>query len=142
MTAYGGANSGGTIFSFNTVLNTYSNLYDFNTTDGRTGYGSLCEATDSNLYGMARNGGAYGIGVLFRFSPSTNAYTKLVDFDTTNGRWPWNGLIQASGTKLYGMTTNGGAVNNGVIFSYDFASGVYNVEHSLIRSMAEFPLVI
>lgn len=130
MTAYGGAGSGGTIFSFNPTGNVFDNVFDFNTINGKTGYGSLLEASDGNLYGMTRNGGAYGVGVLFRFNPTTNIYTSLVDFDTTNGKWPWNGVMQVSGTKLYGMTCNGGTFNQGVVFSYDFTTGIYTTEHS------------
>ena len=130
MTAYDGAHSGGTIFSFNTNGNVYNNVHDFNTPDGRTGYGSLVAAADSNLYGMTRNGGMYGVGVLFRFNPALNAYTKLMDFDTLNGKWSWNSLIEVAGSKLFGMTTNGGANARGVIFSYDYSSSTYQLEHS------------
>lgn len=61
------------------------------------------------------------IGALFLlvgfFLQNINAqYTKLLDFaDSSNGRFPW-GSLTSDGTFLYGMTTNGGLNDNGVIF--------------------------
>jgi len=44
-------------------------------------------------------------------------YTKLLDFaGTTNGSKPYYTSLFSDGTFLYGMTSSGGAANNGVIF--------------------------
>ena len=42
-------------------------------------------------------------------------FTKLIDFNITNGRYPYGDLI-SDGTFLYGMTGNGGTNTYGVIF--------------------------
>ena len=82
-------------------------------------YGSLIQASDGKLYGMTEFGGSGNVGVIFSFDPSSSTYTKLKDFDTTNGANPQGSLIQASDGKLYGMTYQGGSNGSGVIFSFD-----------------------
>ena len=87
------------------------------------------QATDGKLYGMTSRGGSLGYGVIFSFDPSSATYTKLHDFDSTNGANPTGSLMQASDGKLYGLTRNGGPTltnpdygrrgDYGVIFSYD-----------------------
>ena len=62
------------------------------------------QASDGKLYGMTTNGGSSGYGVIFSFDPSSSTYTKLKDFDNTNGANPYGSLMQASDGKLYGMT--------------------------------------
>ena len=56
---------------------------------------------------------------------ATSAYTKLIDFDFSNGAYPYGSLIQASDGKLYGMTYGGGSNFEGVIFSYDPVASAY-----------------
>jgi uncharacterized repeat protein (TIGR03803 family) len=139
MTSQGGSygyendnNGYGVIFSFDPSSSTYTKLKDFNGSNGRNPSGSLMEASDGKLYGMTSQGGSYGYendnngyGVIFSFDPSTSTYTKLKDFDGTNGSNPSGSLIEASDGKLYGMTTFGGSNNLGVIFSFDPSSSTY-----------------
>ena len=135
MTPTGGSSRVGVIFSFDTLTGTYTKLKDFNYTDGAYPYGSLVQASNGKLYGMTYWGGSRGTngdGVIFSFDPSTSIYTKLMDFDRTNGTHPYGSLIQASNGKLYGMTLQGGSTSDGttysgkgVIFSFDPSSSVY-----------------
>jgi len=75
---------------------------------------------------MTSVGGANNLGVLFQYNPTTNAYTKKVDFaGTANGSGPVGSLIQASDGKLYGMTKLGGAHNSGIIFQYDPTTNIF-----------------
>jgi uncharacterized repeat protein (TIGR03803 family) len=88
-------------------------------------------ASDGKLYGMTDWGGSNGVGVIFSFDPSSSTYTKLKDFDSTNGANPKGSLMQASDGKLYGMTYSGGSngyedgYGFGVIFSYDPSSSTF-----------------
>ncbi len=123
MTYYGGANNTGTLFQFDPRTWTYTLRYDFDLTDGRLPKGSLIQATDGNLYGMATEGGnsaTFDNGVIFRFNPQTNTYTKLFDFDgTSSGSVPYGALVQATDGMLYGMTSLGGANDMGVLFQFN-----------------------
>ena len=113
------------IFSLDPSSSTYKKLVHFDrASDGSPLFGSLIQASDGKLYGMTLNGGSNGQGVIFSFDPSSLTYTKLKDFDNTNGGQPYGSLIQARDGKLYGMTTEGGA-GAGVIFSFDPSSLIY-----------------
>ena len=125
MTVYGGSTGNGIIFSFDPSTATYTKLKDFDKTNGANPYGSLVQSGDGKLYGMTAGGGSGGYGVIFSFDPSATTFTKLVDFDSTNGAKPFGSLVKASDGKLYGMTTNGGSSNYGVIFSFDTAGATY-----------------
>ena len=124
MTTDGGSNYG-VIFSFEPSSSTYTKLKDFDHTYGAYPFGSLVQASDGKLYGMTNQGGSSNRGVIFSFDPSSFTYTKLKDFDGTNGAFPYGSLMQASDGKLYGMTNQGGSSNLGVIFSFDPSSSSY-----------------
>ena len=79
-----------------------------------------------NFYGTTFNGGANDAGIIFSFDPATSTYLILYDFDNVNGARPSGSLIQAKDGKLYGMSSFGGALNAGVIFSFDPVTSVYS----------------
>ena len=83
------------------------------------------QASDGKLYGMTVSGGSGSCGVVFSFDPVSSTYTKLKDFDNTNGANPYGNLMQASDGKLYGMTHDGGSSDLGVIFSFDPSTSTY-----------------
>ncbi|HUP11441.1 MAG TPA: choice-of-anchor tandem repeat GloVer-containing protein, partial [Niastella sp.] len=80
----------------------------------------------SVLYGTTPDGGKHGVGVLFSIDPTTRTYVDRVDFDDVNGAFPSGTLVQADDGKLYGMTSYGGNMREGAIFSYNPLTGVYN----------------
>lgn len=134
MTSRGGVSNAGVIFSFNPVLSTYSRLIDFDNVNGALPGGSLIKANDGKLYGVTSIGGSNNAGVIFSFEPSSSTYTKLWDFDITNGGYPNGSLMQASDGKLYGMTSAGGSGGVGVIFSFDPSSFTYTKIFNLKRN--------
>ncbi len=89
MTSHGGSNNVGVIFSFDPSSSVYTKVKDFDNINGRIPYGSLMQATDGKLYGMTPEGGSNGYGVIFSFDPSSSTYTKVKDFDYTNGGLPY-----------------------------------------------------
>jgi uncharacterized repeat protein (TIGR03803 family) len=126
MTTYGGANDDGVLFEYDITNNIFTKKLDF--VENNTGSwpnGSLIQV-NGKLYGMTYAGGANGVGVLFEYDPNTNTYIKKFDFDYTNtGDFPEGSLLQASNNKLYGMTTQGGTNNDGVLFEYDLGTDTY-----------------
>ncbi len=135
MTAYGGYNEDGIIFSFSISTGAETVLHSFgNDTDGEYPYGSLIKASNGLLYGMTELGGGYDGGIIFSFNDTTNTETVLHDFNpfvVTDGYAPTGSLIQARTGLLYGLTsaggiktnTNGGTNNSGVIFNYNISTG-------------------
>ncbi len=119
MTLQGGTLDSGVIFRYNINTNTQTVLVSLKDSLGTLPYGSLIQATDGNLYGMTSAGGAFNLGVIFRYNLTTGKDTVLWSFNGTDGANPHGSLIQADDGILYGMTLNGGKYNNGVVFSFN-----------------------
>jgi uncharacterized repeat protein (TIGR03803 family) len=72
------------------------------------------------LYGLTTAGGAYNLGVLYEYNPVNNVLTKKIDLTgIANGNNPFYNTLVAYNNKLYGMITNGGTNNKGILFEYD-----------------------
>ena len=125
-TVYGGANGGGAITKFVTSSHALTAAFSFDAPDGASPYYSaMMQASDGKLYGTTTYGGNNDNGIIFSLDPATGTYTNLWRFDGANGSEPEGNLVQASNGKLYGMTSAGGSNYNGVIFSFDPATGTY-----------------
>jgi uncharacterized repeat protein (TIGR03803 family) len=131
ITLRGGTSNNGVLFSFDINASNYLVLKNFNSVDGSSPFGSLIEASDGKLYGMTREGGTSGFGVIFSFDRSSANYTKVKNFQNTDGAYPVTSLIQASDGKLYGSTVAGGSSNTGVIFSFEITTSGYTLIKNL-----------
>ncbi len=134
MTYLGGTHNKGLLFRIDPSLgpfadHSYEKLIDFDSASyGSYPKGSLMQASDNKLYGLSSKGGAYDHGILFNYDPTTNIFTKLHDFNGTDGSRPEGSLMQASNGKLYGVTMVGGIAtpgSMGVLFSYDIITHVF-----------------
>jgi uncharacterized repeat protein (TIGR03803 family) len=126
MTSGGGANNGGTVFKI-TTAGVLTVLYNFiGAPDGVSPQGSLIQASDGNLYGMASGGGANNGGTVFKIT-TAGVLTVLYNFiGAPDGVSPQGNLIQGSDGNLYGMASGGGAGNCGTVFKITTA-GVLTV---------------
>lgn len=124
MTSTGGANSLGTMFSFDLVSNAFVKLYDFDSIHGANPNGGLTQYNNTTLYGLTSFGGNDNFGTIFSFNLTNNTLTKQGDFYLSTGAIPNGSLLKASNGKLYGTTNYGGAYDgfNGTLFSYDPAT--------------------
>ncbi len=102
MAVQGGTHGGGIIFSFDPTTNKDSIRYNF--TGGADGGGPIDKLVQDSatglMYGIAQTGGAYGVGVIFSFNPSTNAEKALASLQRYGtggnsgiGAYPGGGLI-------------------------------------------------
>lgn len=126
ITAGGGTNNKGVIFEFDPSTNTYTKRFDFNGTNAEGGDGKLMQAANGKIYGTTYSGGINSKGIIFEFNLTGYVYTKLYDFDDTNGSGPLGRLAQNTSGKFYGTTADGGANNTGVFFEFDAATKTYN----------------
>jgi uncharacterized repeat protein (TIGR03803 family) len=123
VTAYGGLNNAGVIFEFDPADGSFAKKIDLSDELGKYPFGGLALTPTGKLYGMTRNGGGAGDGVLFEFDPATARYTPLWSFHReTIGAQPIGTLTLASGGIFYGLTTTGGVNDNGTLFSFDPAT--------------------
>jgi len=125
MTIGGGANSGGVIFEYDPIGNSFVVLIDLDDViTGENPFGSLCTGSNGKLYGLTWFGGVNNDGVFFELDLITNNFEKIIDFDTlVTGRNPVGSVMQASNGKMYGMTKYGGSVDRGVLFEYNLING-------------------
>lgn len=138
MTSSGGDYDSGVIFQC-TPAGVINVLVSFNYTTGGIPYGNLIQGSDGNLYGMATFGGGPGdSGAIFKCT-TNGVYTKLVNFNSINGGYPFGSLIQASDGYLYGMTLYGGAADSGVIFKCSI-TGDYSVLVNLNYQTGCYPM--
>ena len=106
MTNGGGANGDGNIFSINTNGTGYTDMLDFNNTNGSEPDGDLT-LSGGLLYGMAYQGGSFGYGVIFSINPNGTGYTVLHNFGVSgnsDGVHPL-GNLTIVGSTMYGATS-------------------------------------
>ncbi|WP_274474905.1 choice-of-anchor tandem repeat GloVer-containing protein [Mangrovimonas aestuarii] len=133
VTAQGGTGGSGygTLFEFD-ITNSELNVKEYFELieTGANPYGSLMQATNGKLYGMAQQGGVAvtylgwgegSSGVLFEYDLFAEELIKRIDFNAPDnfGGMPSGDLLQASNGKLYGLTKYGGNYGNGVLFEID-----------------------
>jgi uncharacterized repeat protein (TIGR03803 family) len=126
MTASGGSNNVGIVFSMNTDGSGFTILHNFSMSEAWAPVSDLT-ISGSTLYGMAQNGGinsvlggGYGSGAVFQINTDGTGYRILHSFEfpgpETDGSLPYGPLLLL-GNELYGMTSLGGsAADKGVIF--------------------------
>jgi uncharacterized repeat protein (TIGR03803 family) len=133
----------GTVFSLDPSTGAEKVLYSFcsqsNCTDGAVPTAGLIDV-NGTLYGTTELGGANiacgnnsGCGTVFSLDPGTGVETVLYSFcvlpNCADGVGPSAGLIEVKG-MLYGTTANGGATDNGTVFSLDASKGTEKVLYS------------
>jgi uncharacterized repeat protein (TIGR03803 family) len=98
--------SNGSVFDVSTQ-GLFTNLFDFDGTDGGLTYAGVRLASDGNYYGVTFNGGSGYSGVFFQLTPG-GTYTVLHTFSGNNGgsdgTSPMAAPVEASDGNLYGTT--------------------------------------
>src|SRR5436309_5859793 len=147
MTASGGDNGEGVVFSFDPSAPTptptatptptpanFQTLFSFAcaSSTGKEPHGRLTlDPNGTTLYGMTRKGGEHDFGVVFSIDTSGNNYTELHDFagGDSDGATSDHGYVVQSGHHLYGMTTDGGHHNDGVLFKLNIDDQSFQLLH-------------
>jgi len=137
-TLVGGASNYGTVFRVSPVTGggwTESVLYSFTGgTDGRSPYYGTLVLSGGYLYGTTYLGGdlscidVLGCGVVFRVKATGGHESVLHSFNyiggtSTDGAYPFGGLIRDAAGNLYGVTNGGGLDGGGVVFELSPAAG-------------------
>ena len=108
---------------------TFATLHAFDGSDGSAPVAALVQASDGFLYGTTSEGGASGLGTVFRIDRGGRTRV-LHSFDgLTTGASPKAALTEATDGMLYGTTFLGGAGGSGTVFRID-GSGAITVLHA------------
>jgi uncharacterized repeat protein (TIGR03803 family) len=121
----GGTDSDGTVFELALSPVTLTTLHSFSLTDGGGPQTGLLVASDGNFYGTTRNGGANGVGTLFKIAGGI--FTKVFDFAESGGSGvpgslPLATMMQDTNGIIYGLTNLGGGNNAGVFYGLSLSN--------------------
>lgn len=95
----------------------YATLHFMTVLEGTSLQGGLIEGGDGLLYGTATMGGSVGCGTVYAFSRTDSSVKKLHAFNcTSEGRFPYGRLVQATDNFLYGTTSDGAAGEEGTVY--------------------------
>lgn len=88
--------------------------------------------SSGNLYGTTTDNGPFNLGTIFRLTPSGSGWTFTVLYafeGSSDGGFPYGGVMLDQSGNLYGTTTQGGAGGNGTIYQLTPQGGswTYNV---------------
>lgn len=137
----GGSSGNGAVFKVSpagaiTVLHSFAG----GASDGSHPEATLVLGDDGNFYGTTLDGGANGVGTVFRVTP-TGKTTVLHAFagGSNDGAQPSRGaLVAGSDGSFYGTTPSGGANNLGVVYRIT-PTGELSVLHAFASSEGSNP---
>jgi uncharacterized repeat protein (TIGR03803 family) len=133
-TERGGSHGIGSIFKLGKDGSNYVVLHNFGSGvgDGANPFAALLEGSDGFLYGVTSAGGTTNAGAVFKLSRDGSGYQVLRRFGAspTDARNAYSALIEGSDGALYGTTRNGGAMDQGAIFTLGRNGSNYRVLHS------------
>ncbi|HYF68007.1 MAG TPA: choice-of-anchor tandem repeat GloVer-containing protein [Ohtaekwangia sp.] len=138
MSESGGDNGNGFIYKVNPDFSGIQIIFHFDKPGGKRPFGKLTEGPDGFLYGLTNSGGLYNYGAIFKISQDGQSYTKLHDFNLTQGAFPTDGLVIKNGVA-YGTTLKGGVDKKGVVFKIGLDGSDYTILHSFSGADGEFP---
>lgn len=88
---------------------------------------------DGVFYGATQQGGADDGGSVYSYNPATNTESVVVNFNGGNGMNPGLGSLAAHHGIVYGVTSQGGTDNQGVIYKLDTATSKQTVLYNFIE---------
>ncbi len=88
---------------------------------------------DGVFYGTTVQGGADNDGSVYSYNPATNTESVVVNFKGSNGVNPGPGGLAAHHGIVYGVASQGGTDNQGLIYKLDTATGKQTVLYSFIE---------
>jgi uncharacterized repeat protein (TIGR03803 family) len=121
----GGSNAQGTLFELNPVGNVFTKLVDFNYTSTGAGPQGKLVVNGTKFLGLCSNGGTNGTGTVYEWDPaSPTTIVKKYDFlpNTFDNTINPGSTLALFNSKFYAVSYNGGFVNQGNLFEYDYAA--------------------
>ena len=121
-----------------TLAGTITDLHVFKAdgSEGTLAYGTLVQGFDGNFYGTATQGGAAGVGTVFKVTPLGLFSVLHVFTNGADGGTPRAGLLLGSDGNFYGTTSTGATGDAGTVFQLTPA-GVLTTLHSFNAAQGE-----
>jgi uncharacterized repeat protein (TIGR03803 family) len=134
----GGVNGLGTVFQLDANGNSFIKIAEFNGTTGADPRGNLIETTTGKFIGMSFDGGSFNFGCIYEIDaslPFPSTPVQKLALSSGLGTYPRGGMIKANNGKYYGLTSSGGANNDGVLFEYNPANNNFIKRHDFSSSL-------
>lgn len=139
----GGSANDGVVFKLTHTGSSWSEgvLYSFaGPPDGGGPTGGLVFDAAGSLYGTTYYGGNLGLGTAFQLSPSGSGWTETIlqNFgSSSNGNYPYSGLIIDNSGNLYGATAFG-PLGDGTLFELAPSGGqwIFTTIYNLMSGFA------
>ena len=120
----GGTNGTGTVYRLSPKSGggwTEKVIYNFSATgaDGTAPSAGMTIAADGTMYSTTPDGGAFGAGTVFSLKKTSKGWKQTVIQNlngSSNGGFPYEGLMMDTAGNLYGAAPTGGASGQGVIY--------------------------
>jgi uncharacterized repeat protein (TIGR03803 family) len=120
----GGTNGTGTVYRLSPKSGggwTEKVIYTFSATgaDGTAPSAGMTIAADGTMYSTTPDGGAYGAGTVFSLKKTSKGWKQTVIQNlngSSNGGFPYEGLMMDAAGNLYGAAPTGGTSGQGVIY--------------------------
>ncbi len=121
----GGANGSGSIYKLTPKRGggwTEEVLYSFSASglDGAAPAAGVTIGPDGSLYGTTSGGGANGVGAVYKLANTKSGWKEKVIhsfvFGSTDGSFPYEGVMMDSAGNLYGTAPSGGSAGYGVVY--------------------------
>lgn len=133
VTAGGGANDIGTIFTVDPLTRVLTTIVSFTgvsgAAPGHSPVGGLVSNGAGNYWGTTFAGGANGLGTVFKLQTNTSRLTSVASFTgltgPARGGEPAAGLVSDGAGFLWGTTRSGGSgpgAGNGTVFKVNLAT--------------------
>jgi len=142
MTYSGGKNNTGSIFSFDPATGKDSVVISLDSSTGtQPQEGTLIlDPINKSFYGVTSSGGIHNNGVLFKYDLVKGKDSAVINFNFSNGYYPYGGLMYDSLNGLfYGLTSAGGLYDYGILYSFDPVSGKQNVLFNFNDTLGSSP---
>jgi len=123
-TQNGGTNDTGTVYELSPKSGggwTEKVIYTFSAAgaDGADPSAGMTIAADGTMYSTTPDGGAFGAGTVFSLKKTSKGWKQTVIHSlngSSDGGFPYEGLMMDSAGNLYGAAPTGGASGQGVIY--------------------------
>ena len=123
-TQTGGTNGTGTVYRLSPKKGegwTEKVIYTFSATgaDGTAPSAGMTIAADGTMYSTTPDGGAFGAGTVFSLKKASKGWKQTVIHSldgSSDGGFPYEGLMMDAAGNLYGAAPTGGAGEQGVIY--------------------------
>lgn len=130
ITTHAGTYGLGTVFRMNSDGSDYRVLQSIYGTWEGFPAGRLVTDGSGYLYGLTYHGGPYSAGTVFKLKTDGSNFSYLHEFNNSDGRLIFGGLVMDASGYLYGATFYGGLSEAGTVFRLKTDGSDFRVLHN------------